>query len=255
MKHMFLTGCKWLVPLLFLILGTVIYFLISSHRFMGIIFWGIAVIIGLYQLLAVWERSSRMQAKAVRTVLTVLLILASLAAVVTLGFILPGHDAAENAACEYVVVLGAGVKGNTPSRILQDRIDKAYEYLSANPDVICIASGGKGNGEDISEAQCIFDHLTARGIDADRIWLEDRSTSTVENFKYTLELLRTKTGDCPEEICVISNEFHLYRASLIAKNDGVDAHCISADTSWLTLRINYTLREIFALWKYLIVGG
>ena len=61
------------------------------------------------------------------------------------------------------VVLGCSVKGTKPSRILEERIDAAYDYLSVNKDAVCILSGGRGPGEDITEAQCMYEVLTKRG--------------------------------------------------------------------------------------------
>ena len=131
----------------------------------------------------------------------------------------------------------------------------AAEYLKKNPDVICIASGGMGDDENISEAQCIYNCLTAMGIDGERIWMEDQATSTIETFRYSLALIQEKTGETPETVTVLSNEFHLYRASVMAKDCGLDADLIPAPTSNMLIRISYTIREVFALWKYLTIGG
>ena len=80
-----------------------------------------------------------------------------------------------------VVVLGCKVKGTVPSLMLQRRLEAAKDYLQQHPDIPCIVSGGKGTGEDISEAQAMKTYLTAAGIAADRILMEDRSTDTHEN--------------------------------------------------------------------------
>ena len=77
-----------------------------------------------------------------------------------------------------VVVLGCKVKGTVPSLMLQRRLEAAKGYLQQYPEVSCIVSGGKGTGEDISEAQAMKTYLTAAGIAADRILMEDRSTDT-----------------------------------------------------------------------------
>ena len=89
------------------------------------------------------------------------------------------------------------------------------------------------------------------GIAAERIWLEDQATSTVENFKFSLEMLEGKDGS----VGVLSNEFHLFRASLIAKKQGLKPIFIAAPTSNTGARIGYTIREIVVLWKFLITGG
>ena len=156
---------------------------------------------------------------------------------------------------DYVIVLGAGVRGTEPSEILLDRIHMAYSYLSKNPEAICVATGGKGSDENISEAQCIYDHLTAMGIDGSRIWMEDKATSTIENFRYSIALIEEKTGAAPKRVTVLSNEFHLFRAGRMAIDCGLEADFIAAPTEKPLIRISYTIREIFALWKYLTIGG
>ena len=156
--------------------------------------------------------------------------------------------------CQYVIVLGAGVNGTTPSQSLQWRIHTAYEYLTANPQVQCIASGGQGPDETISEAQCIYDHLTARGIDGSRIWLEDRSTSTQENIRFSLDLIESKTGIRPDTAGILSSEYHLYRAGQFAEQQGLSAVGIPAGTQRPGLFLSYFLREIFAVLYYSIFG-
>ena len=195
-----------------------------------------------------------MAARAVRIAVSILLSLVLVACVVTLVPILRG-PAEVNGNSDYVIVLGAGVRGIEPSEILTDRIQMAARYLKENPEAICIATGGKGSDENISEAQCIYNYLTALGIDGSRIWMEDQATSTIENFRYSIALIEEKTGAVPDSVAVLSNEFHLFRASRMAEDCGLEADCIAAPTSKPLIRISYTIREIFALWKYLTIGG
>jgi uncharacterized SAM-binding protein YcdF (DUF218 family) len=93
------------------------------------------------------------------------------------------------------------------------------------------------------------------GIDGSRIWMEDRATSTIENFRYTIALIEEKTGITPDRVTVLSSEYHLFRASRMAEDCGLEADFIAAPTSKPLIRISYTVREIFALWKYLTIGG
>lgn len=244
----------WLIPLLFAVLGVVFYCFVSGCGFLGIVFWGVALIAVGFCLLELWERRSRKAAKAVRAGVSILLIVALIAVAVTLVPILRGPTAVKGRS-DYVLVLGAGVRGSEPSEILQDRIDQAYSYLSKNPDVICVATGGKGSDENISEAQCIYDHLVAMGIDGSRIWLEEQATSTIENFNYSITLIQEKTGTVPQSVTILSNEFHLFRAGWMAADCGLEADFIAAPTSNGWIRVSYTIREVFAFWKYLLVGG
>lgn len=245
---------KWLIPAVLAAIGVVFYFLVSGCSFLGIVFWGVAVIAAGFALLDLWQKRNRKLARAVKMTVCALLAMALVAAAVTLVPILRGPAHAEGKG-DYMIVLGAGVKGTEPSEILRDRIDMAYRYLTEHPEAICIATGGWGSDEQISEAQCIYDHLTAMGIGGDRIWMEDKATSTIENFRYSIALIEEKTGAAPESVTVLSNEFHLFRASVMANDCGLTADFVAAPTSKPLIRVSYTIREIFALWKYLTIGG
>ncbi len=245
---------KWLFPGALLALGIFFYFFVPGCSFLGLVSWGIAILISAYYLLALWQSFHPVPAKVVQTALSMVLIFMLIASAVTLIPILRGpRDSGTES--EYLIVLGAGVRGDEPSQILMDRIRHAAAYLSTHPDVICVASGGKGSGENLSEAQCIYDHLTALGIDGSRIWLEDQATSTIENFRYSIALITERSGSRPETVTVLSNEFHLYRASRMAKDCGLTANFSAAATSRPLIRVSYTVREIFALWKYMLIGG
>lgn len=138
---------------------------------------------------------------------------------------------------------------------LQERIDAAYCYLLDHPDAVCVVSGGQGRWEEISEAKCMYNELTAMGIDPQRIWMEDQATNTQENLRFSLDLIESRTGIRPEEIGLVSSEYHLYRAGLFAQEEQVTAIGIPARTAWISLRINYFLREIVAVWYYTLLGG
>lgn len=112
---------------------------------------------------------------------------------------------------DYIIILGAKVNPDGPSQTLSLRISEAYEYLSSHPDAIAIASGGRGSDEPISEAECIKQNLIRYGIDESRIILEDKSSSTSENIKFSASLI-------PEgaTVGIVSNNFHMFHAKLLA---------------------------------------
>ncbi len=143
-----------------------------------------------------------------------------------------------------LVVLGCQVKGESPSLMLEERLDAAYLYLSENPNSSAIVSGGKGADEEISEAECMFKYLTERGISPDRIYMEDKSFSTYENLKFSAEIMKENRID--GKIGIVTNEFHEARACMIAKSMGIESEPVSADTMFL-LKPTYYVREVFAL--------
>lgn len=187
-------------------------------------------------------------------ILCVVLVLGSIAAAITAGFIVKAAHPGSQPACDYIVVLGAGVRGTVPSLSLSERIRAAYDYLSANPNTTAILSGGQGPGEEITEAACMYRELTEMGIDGSRLLLEENSTSTIENLQFSMDILEEKTGQRPHRIGIVSSEYHIFRATLFAKRLGLESCGIPAKTTWFALRLNYYLREIVAVWKYLVLG-
>ena len=246
---------KWLIPVAFVLLGAVFYRAIHGHGFLGLISFCIAGVITCYYLLNFLQRRFEKTAKLLRILFTAGLCLGILIFAVTEGIIIKASLGSSENDCKYMVVLGAKVNGTAPSVSLSDRLDATYDYLTEHPQVIAILSGGQGEDEGISEAQCMFEQLTARGIDAQRLWLEEQATSTWENLKFSLNLIEEKTGIRPEKIGLLSSEYHLFRASLFARDCGVEAQGIPARTSWPSIRINYFLREVAGVWHYIILGG
>ena len=246
---------KWLIPVLFVLFGIFLQNFIHGHSFLGMICFGIAGLISVYYLIGMLKRDHFMTAKVLRTVVTSLVLLGILLVGSTLAVIYRASLGDTQTQCQYIVVLGAKVNGTSPSLSLSDRIRTAEAYLKAHPGTVAVLSGGQGADEGISEAQCMYDQLTQRGIAADRLWLEEQATSTWENLQYTLDLIEVKTGDRPQTLGIVSSEYHLFRAGMFARECGVEAVGIPAPTAWVSLRLNYFLREVAGVWHYLILGG
>ena len=183
------------------------------------------------------------------TALLVLLCLVVLAFSIT-GVVIMHGATADKGEFQYLLVLGTVVEGTEPSAMLSDRIQGAYDYLTAHPDTICIVSGGKGDEVNLSEAECMYNELVEMGIDPARILMEDRATSTVENFQFSLALIEEKTGSRPDTLGVLSSEFHLLRARMFARQEGVTPVAIPARTTDLPTFARYFLREIVMVWYY-----
>lgn len=152
-------------------------------------------------------------------------------------------EAPKNA--DYLIVLGARVKGTVPSLAFASRINAAAKYLKENKDTIVIASGGQGSGEDISEAECIKRELVKQGISETRIILENQSTDTYENINFSKKLIPPNTNLG----LVVTNNFHLYRAISIARVQGLDVQGLPAKTPWKAVIKSYS-REYLAITKF-----
>ncbi len=143
-----------------------------------------------------------------------------------------------------VIVLGCRVKNGRPSLMLRDRLNAAYEYLEKNPDSICIVSGGKGADESISEAECMYKYLVDKGIDKKRLIKEDKSKTTYENFEFSAKIIKEKS--LSNSVAVVTNDFHEYRASLLAKKLSLDFGSVPSKTVYYMYPVNY-VRELFGI--------
>lgn len=149
---------------------------------------------------------------------------------------------------DYVIVLGAQVRGSQPSYNLARRLDAAYGYLQENPDTRVILSGGKGNGEEISEAQAMKEYLLAKGIPAGRMILEDQSRNTDENIRFS----REKADLEDATVVIATSNFHVFRGVMIAKKQGLTrVEGLGAEIMWFTVP-NLYLREAIAILKYAV---
>lgn len=153
-----------------------------------------------------------------------------------------------------IIVLGAGVNGETPSLTLQTRIRKAADYMELHPEVPVVLSGGQGPGEAITEAECMRRALWTNSEEWNRRYLlEDHSTSTAENFAFSKALLEEQDIDTYTAVIgVVTNDFHMFRAKLIAQREGLTTVGVPAELPWWWLTANYYVREAFALVKTLI---
>ena len=180
-------------------------------------------------------------------IIAVVLVVVLLAALIT-GCMILFRGLGSRGTFTYMIVLGCAVEGTEPSSMLQDRIEAAARYMKANPHVISIVTGGMADDKNISEAQCMYNGLVELGIDPSRILMEDQATSTVENFQFSLELLEKELGRVPKNIGILSSEFHLLRAQMLAKSHGIDASTIPANTSDMNTFFKYFFREIIVVW-------
>lgn len=239
----------------FAAVGYVCKYVVAGYSFTAFVCLGIIGVILFYTFMPMIGVKFPAFAAAATRLFTAVLVLGILAAGITEYFILDASFGTKGKQVDYAVVLGAKVRTDGPSVSLQDRINGAYSYLQANPNVIAVVSGGQGADEHMTEARCMFDELTAMGISPDRIWLEERSSNTGENLTFSLDVIQEKTGTRPTTVGVVSSEYHLLRAGMIAKRCGVECVGIPARTSRVTQLINHCMREVAAVWKYAILGG
>lgn len=155
----------------------------------------------------------------------------------------------------YVIVLGAGVRGTTPSLTLIQRLDATLEYVNEQDNnVNIIVSGGQGKGEDISEALAMKKYLTSKGINENNIIMEDKSTTTNENLKFSKNIIEEITQKTIEQIdvTIITSDFHTYRSSKIANKLGYKKPKFYSNKTKILLTPIMYIREGLAFIKFLL---
>ncbi|WP_300271051.1 YdcF family protein [uncultured Flavonifractor sp.] len=170
---------------------------------------------------------------------------------VLLGVVLTGARDHIVGQPQVMVILGCKVESWGPSILLQDRLDKALDYLEDHPDLTIVVSGGQGNDEHQSEAQCMYDYLTDHGVDGGQILMEDQSHNTWENICFTQELLQAEGVDT-SEMLVVSNGFHLARVRMLwdrAWEGEYTLSTLAAPSSHIPSRLKMYIREPLALVK------
>lgn len=141
-----------------------------------------------------------------------------------------------------LVVLGCKVG----SRMLNSRINAAYNYLEEYPDTYVVVTGGRGSDEEISEAEYMRGRLIDQGVDSAHIVMEQEADNTYENIRNSEVLMQKK--NLSDHMVILTSDFHLYRASLIAKQLKINYSLVSAKSPWW-LYPTYFTREVIAVIK------
>ena len=125
----------------------------------------------------------------------------------------------------------------------------AIDFYYKNPDTVFVLSGGKGPQEDITEAAAMEKLMLDAGVPRENLILEEKATSTSENYKYSKQLLDGYFKDKPYKTAFVTNDFHCYRAGKLAKLNGFeDIRCIPAATPKNAVVLCY-VREVLAVIK------
>lgn len=181
---------------------------------------------------------------------------------------------------EYVIVLGAPVRGEKPGRTLRLRLEKAAEYALQNPETIMVLSGGRASGDSGAEAEVMRQYLLEKGVPNEQMVMELRSKSTVENIAYSRILIDAmrrrkqeenhqderalpaylpsvmghKPGN-PHQVGILTSNFHLYRAMQIARKQGMEDISGIASASDRILFVHFCFRDGLAILKERLAGN
>jgi uncharacterized SAM-binding protein YcdF (DUF218 family) len=236
-----------------LIVGIIFKFILKIYNFLGYASFAVALVSAYYMVLRVYDSKNHKLCHTLNKLATYCIWIFLFAFGVTITVIAGDTKTDNNENADYAIVLGAGVDGTEPSRSLKARLNAALTYAENNPDTIFILSGGKGSGEEITEAQCMKNYLTDNGIDENRLILEENATNTYQNIKNSGDIILSIDPDFDGTICVITEIYHVTRAKLCAEDMGFPVVVSqSGFNGFPVLTANYFVREVFALWNYMI---
>ncbi|WP_116115090.1 YdcF family protein [Austwickia chelonae] len=151
---------------------------------------------------------------------------------------------------QVVVTLGAGLAGDRVTPLLAARLDRALQVRSRADDpanVVMVVSGGQGRNELVSEAAAMAAYLQDKGVPAEKVLLEDRSTTTEENLTFTDQLLALNRLQ-GSRVVVCTNDFHAIRVAVVSRRLRLGMQVVGAPTAGY-YRPAAFLREFVALLK------
>ncbi len=143
-----------------------------------------------------------------------------------------------------VIVLGGAIKDGKPCRTLANRLNAAATLWHKDPSITLILTGGPVLGEGKTEAECMADWLCAKGVQQTSLVLEEQARNTRENIRNSVKLARRRGLD--GQLCVLSSDYHLYRAVAQGREAGVDLLPIPAKTPFPS-RLQQWCREVLTI--------
>ena len=160
---------------------------------------------------------------------------------------------------DYMIILGCQIKKDgslTP--LLKGRVDRALAFRNeqlktTKKDLIFIPSGGKGADEIISESAAMKKYLLEKGIKEKNILVEDKSTTTYENIKFSKKLIKDNNAN----IAFSTTNYHVLRAGLIATMQGLKLEGVGSSTKsyfWINAFIREFIGTLYSERKKHIIA-
>lgn len=237
-----------------LISGILLQSVFTAVRFTGLLLLCAAAALVIFALLTRWKEKRRWALWLRRIFLG--LLAAGFAFFCALEAWVVSCVRTDDAPAVALIVFGAGVNGTVPSLTLESRLGAALEYIhlqdQKRPDMPVVVTGAQGRGEEISEARCMADWLIARGVDPERIWLEEQATNTEENLRYSIHLLAERGVDTTADIAFCTSDYHMCRAIYLRGYPYVVPVSATLPAKYWPLTLNYYIREAFAMAKAIV---
>lgn len=212
--------------------------------------WAASIPLGIAVLLLIFRfcpRSVRVISSSCAVLTVIFLLIAEIP-------IVSASKSEPDAEADYVIVLGAAVYGEEPSLTVKNRVKSAVSYLKKHPSAKAVVSGGQGEGEDITEAECMRRLLVHYGIQDKRILLEEHSSSTMENLSFSKAVIEADGGSA-KRVGIVSSSYHLYRAKRMASSLGMDAFGLACSDGYPVYMCGMYIREALGAVKLWILGA
>ncbi len=160
----------------------------------------------------------------------------------------------QGATADYAIVLGAAVYGDIPSPVFAARIDHAIDLWRDGRVRRIIFTGGRAQGDALSEAEAASRYARDRGVEASAIVTEGQSRTTVQNLEFSRP---ENLGIAPGTVLLVSDPLHLRRAMVMARTLGYDAQPSATRTTRYqsaSTRVPFAMREVFFMHTYWLIG-
>lgn len=240
---------------LLIIIGAIIFVIYACPLIAGILNLGNAFGMGVGTLLILIGLFLEKLLKLNKVVISVFCIIAIVGTALfstTMYSIVDATKVTSEEQAGTLIVLGCKVRGEAPSLQLYKRALAGVDYLNEHPNEVSILCGGQGSDEKISEAECIKRIMLDNRISEDRLYIEDKSTSTEENIAFAKEII--EENNLESNVVIATSDYHCYRAKLIAEKNGLIANSIPAFADKFSRPTFYT-REVFGVWLLKIKGA
>ncbi len=170
---------------------------------------------------------------------------------ITISGLMIGASATRPKEDATLIVLGAGLRGDQPSKILRGRLDATVAYLNEHTQAVCVVTGGQGHDEPCTEAEVMRRYLVEKGIAEQRIYVEGKATSTYENIWFSKEIIQKHA--LSENVAVVTQEFHQYRAQQFAKAAFAHVGGVTAHSPFYLLG-SYWVRDVAGVCHMVLFG-
>ena len=171
--------------------------------------------------------------------IVIILSINSFVKIVTKNKILDEYEYSKLENIDCIIVLGAGIWGDKPSPMLEDRLKEAISLYNQNISSKIIMSGDHGK-EDYDEVNIMKEYAIKQGVRSEDIFMDHAGFSTYES------MYRAKDVFEANKVVIVTQKYHLYRALYIAKQLGIEAYGVNSDPRKYVGATYREAREIIA---------